>query len=240
MRPVLIAACLVLIPAAGMAQNANYRNCVDWVAYDANRALQDAEGWRNAGGGLAARHCRALALATLERFSEAAQESQSIAAEMPVSDARLDALISAGEYYMAAGDAYSARLQFDLALTDAPDNPEALESRARALAASGDMSGALNDLNSLLARSPGNVEALALRAAAKRRQGDTAGAIADAGLAIQYDPGSAIAHFERGAARAVSGDTGGAQSDWQRAVALDPGGPAGELANANLSRLRQQ
>jgi len=239
MRSAILALTLMIVPSLGMAQNANYRNCVDWVQVDPNRALQDAEGWRNAGGGLAARHCRALALATLGDFNQAAQESQSIAAEMPPSEARLDALISAGEYFMAAGDPYSARQQFDLALSDAPNNTEALESRSRSLAAAGDMTGAMADLNTLLGLEPGNVEALALRAAAKRRQGDHAGAISDADLALQYDPGSAISYFERGAARAVSGDIGGAQSDWQTAASLDPGGPAGELATANLARLTQ-
>jgi len=239
MRSAILVLTLMLVPSVGMAQDANYRNCVDWVEVDPNRALQDAEGWRNAGGGLAARHCRALALATLGDFGQAAQESQSIAAEMPPSEARLDALISAGEYFMAAGDPYSARQQFDLALSDSPNNIEALESRARSLAAAGDMNGAMTDLNTLLSYSPGSVEALTLRAAAKRRLGDHAGAIADADTALQYDPGSAISYFERGAARAVSGDTGGAQSDWQTAASLDPGGPAGDLANANLARLAQ-
>ncbi len=237
MRPVALALVLALVPTVGMAENANYRNCVDWLGHDPNRALQDSEGWRDAGGGLAARHCRALALATLGRFGEAATESQSIAAEMPPSAARLDALISAGEYYMSAGDAYSARLQFDQALTDSPNNTEALESRARSLAATGDMQSAMRDLDLLLSLAPGNVEALTLRAAAKRRAGDPAGALSDAETALAYDPGSAISYFERGAARAVTGDTGGAQSDWQTAVSLDPGGPAGELASANLARL---
>ena len=239
MRPVALAVVLALLPTVGMAENANYRNCVDWLEHDPNRALRDAEGWRDAGGGLAARHCRALALATLGRFGEAAAESQSVAAEMPPSEARLDALISAGEYYMSAGDPYSARQAFDQALTDVPNNTEALESRARSLAAAGDMSAAMNDLNQLLSIAPGNVEALTLRAAAKRRSGDAAGALADADTALQYDPGSAISYFERGAARAVTGDTGGAQSDWQTAASLDPGGPAGELASANLARLSQ-
>ena len=237
MRCAALALALTLIPTVGMAENANYRNCVAWVDYDPNQALRDAEGWRDAGGGLAARHCRALALATLGEFGQAAQESQSIAAEMPPSSARLDALISAGEYFMSAGDPYSARQQFDLALIDAPNNPEALESRARSLAAAGDMPGAMNDLNALLLVAPGNVEALTLRAAARRRMGDPSGALADAETALAYDPGSAISYFERGAARAVTGDTNGAQSDWQRAASLDPGGPVADLAGANLARL---
>lgn len=239
MRPAALAVALMFVPTVGMAENANYRNCVAWVEHDPNQALRDAEGWRDAGGGLAARHCRALALATLGDFGQAAQESQSIAAEMPPSAARLDALISAGEYFMSAGDPYSARQQFDQALTDSPNNPEALESRARSLAAAGDMAAAMSDLNLLLSVAPGNVEALSLRAAAKRRMGDPAGALADAQSALTYDPGSAISYFERGAARAVTGDTSGAQSDWQAAASLDPGGPVGDLASANLARLPQ-
>jgi len=239
MRPAILALALMFVPSVGMAENANYRNCVAWVEHDPNQALRDAEGWRDAGGGLAARHCRALALATLGDFGQAAQEAQSIAAEMPPSPDRLDALISAGEYFMSAGDPYSARQQFDQALVDSPNNPEALESRARSLAAAGDMPAAMTDLDLLLGLAPGNVEALTLRAAAKRRLGDPAGALADAETALAYDSGSAISYFERGAARAVTGDVGGARSDWQTAASLDPGGPVGDLAGANLARLGQ-
>ena len=34
MRAALIALSLALVPSAGMAENANYRNCVGWVAAD--------------------------------------------------------------------------------------------------------------------------------------------------------------------------------------------------------------
>jgi len=229
----------LFMPTVGMAQQENYRNCVDWVAADPAQALRDAEGWRDSGGGLAARHCRALALAALDDFSNAALEAESVAASMPPSDARANLLVQAGEFRMATGDPYGARAQFDAALLEAPNNADALEGRATALAATGDMQGAISDLNSVLSLEPGNVDALSLRAAALRQTGDLTGALADAENAVAYGPSSAVAYFERGAARAMSGDSYGAESDWQTAASLDPGGPMADLANNNLARLRQ-
>ena len=118
------------MPSSGMAQQGNYINCLDWVATDPSQALRDAEGWRDAGGGLAARHCRALALAALDDFSGAALEAESIAASMQSPDARVNLLVQAGEFWMASGDPYGARAQFDAALLEAPNNTEALEGRA--------------------------------------------------------------------------------------------------------------
>lgn len=227
------------MPLPGMAQQDNYRNCVDWVAADPSQALRDAEGWRDAGGGLAARHCRALALAALDDFNGAALEAESVAASMPPSDARVNLLVQAGEFRMATGDPYGARAQFDAALLEAPNHADALEGRATTMASTGDIQGAINDLNRVISLEPGNVDALSLRAAALRRNGDLTGALTDAENAVAYGPTSAVAYFERGAVRAVSGDTTGAESDWQTAVSLDPGGPTADLANSNLARLRQ-
>lgn len=229
----------VFMPTSGMAQQDNYRNCVDWVAADPTQALRDAEGWRDAGGGLAARHCRALALAALDDFNGAAVEAESVAASMPPSDARVNLLVQAGEFRMATGDPYSARAQFDAALLEAPNNTDALEGRATTMASTGDIQGAINDLNRVISLEPGNVDALSLRAAALRRNGDFVGALTDAENAVSYGPTSAVAYFERGAARAVSGDAAGAESDWQTAISLDPGGPMADLANSNLARLRR-
>jgi len=240
MRTAALFLTLALVPAQGMAEDANYRNCVDWVAVDPGRALTDAEGWRDAGGGLAARHCRALALAALENYGDAASEAEAVAAMMPMSQARANLLVQAGEFRMAAGDPYTARAQFDQALLDSPDDVDALDGRARALAASGDMAGAIIDLDRVLQLRPGDVEALSLRAAARRQSGDITGAVADAESAVAANPSSAVAYFERGAVRAVTGDIAGARADWQAAESYDPVGPTGDLARTNLSRLSGQ
>ena len=239
MRIAALALMIAFVPQVGMAQDENYRNCVDWVAIDPGRALTDAEGWRDAGGGLAARHCRALALAALEDYGNAAVEAEAVAVQMPSSQARANLLVQAGEFRMAAGDPYTARNQFDLALADAPNDVDALDGRARALAASGDMASAIADLDRVLQLRPGDVEALSLRAAARRQSGDLAGALTDAEGAVAADPGSAVAYFERGAIRAVTGDVAGARADWQAAESYDPAGPTGDLARTNLSRLSQ-
>lgn len=236
MRALLICA-LCVFAAPALAQEDNYRNCTLWVSADPAKALAEADRWGEDGGGLAARHCRALALAGMGDFGAAALEAESIAARTTDSAAYVSLLVQAGEFRMAAGDGAGARTQFDRALASDPNHAEALDGRARATAALGDFAGAIADLDRVIALQPGNAEALALRAAARRQSGDVAGGLADAEAAVAADGGSAVAWFERGAARAVSGDTSGARVDWEQAALLDPGGPTGELAQRNLARL---
>ena len=239
MRAALICAlCAFSLPA--LAQDDNYRNCTDWVAADPARALTEAERWRDNGGGIAARHCRALALAAMDNFSAAATEVEAVAAEAANTSAYANLMIQAGEFRMAAGDGAGARTQFDRVLAVDPNNAEALDGRARAAAALGDFGSAIRDLDTVISLQPGNSEALALRAAARRQSGDVAGGLSDAEAAVFTDGTSAVAYFERGAAKAVSGDRHGARVDWQQAAALDPGGPTGQLAQANLNRLGTQ
>lgn len=240
MRAVLFACALCTFPTLALGQADNYDNCVKWVAGDPSQALNHANNWRDAGGGLPARHCRVLALAAMNDFSTAALEAESIAAETPNGSDYVNLLIQAGEFRMAAGDGLGARTQFDRALSKEPGNGDALDGRARAAAALGDFPAAIADLDALIALQPSNAEAYALRAAARRQSGDKAGGLADAEMAVGADPNSAVAYFERGAARAVTGDIDGARFDWQQATALDPGGPTGDLANANLARLGAQ
>ena len=163
--------------------------------------------------------------------------AEGVAAETTDAGAYANLLVQSAEFRMAAGDASGARTQFDRALASSPDSVEALDGRARAAAALGDFPAAIADLDRAIALSP-NAEAYALRAAARRQSGDLPGGLADAEAAVGADGASAVAYFERGAARAMSGDITGAEADWQQAASLDPGGPTGDLAEANLARLR--
>ena len=214
-----------------------YDGCIATAQSAPGSALTMADDWFANGGGDAARHCRAMALAALGSFDEASRAVEKLAQGTADPAARADLYSQAGDFRMAAGDAATARALFGQALALVPDTVEALDGRARAAAAQRDFAGAITDLNRLLWLTPNDSEALSLRAAARRQSGDRAGARADADAAIAADPGSAVAFFERGAVRAVTGDLEGARGDWIEAERLDPGGETGTLAATNRARL---
>lgn len=226
---------LTAMPA--LAQVIPYDECIATAQREPASGLSVADRWHESGGGDAARHCRAVALASLGSFAEAARTVEALAQGTGDSAAQADLYAQAGDFQMAAGDAVAARRFFDRALALEPENFAALDGRARAAAAQRDFAGAITDLNRLLWLVPNDAEALSLRAAARRQTGDTGGALADADAAVAADPSSAVAYFERGAVRAVTGDRDGARADWVEAERLDPGGETGQLAMTNRLRL---
>lgn len=227
----------VSAPAFAQQSVASYDECIALAQTAPGSALSAADGWYAGGGGDAARHCRAMALASLGSFGEASRAVEELAQATTDPAAQSDLYAQAGDFQMAAGDPVSARGFFEQALALEPQSFAALDGRARAAAAQRDFAGAISDLNRLLWLVPNDSEALSLRAAARRQTGDPTGALADAEAAIAADPSSAVAYFERGAARAVSGDREGARSDWMQAEQLDPGGETGQLAITNRQRL---
>lgn len=235
-----VLALLATLPAAvATAQTvASYDACILTAQRAPADGLSVADAWHASGGGDAARHCRAMALAALGSFAEAARGVEALARRTEDPGAQADLHAQAGDFRMAAGDPVSARESFDRALAAEPQNVAALDGRARAAAAQRDFAGAIADLDSLLWMVPDDAEALSLRAAARRQSGDRAGAMADAEAAVAADPASAVAYFERGAVRAVAGDREGARADWMQAERLDPGGETGQLAATNRQRLQ--
>jgi len=221
-----------------VAQTAmSYDDCILTAQRTPASGLSVADTWYAAGGGDAARHCRAMALAALGSFAEAARGVEALALGTGDLTAQSDLYSQAGDFQMAAGDPVAARGYFDRALAAEPGNIQALDGRARAAAAQRDFVAAIADLDRLLWVAPNDAEALALRAAARRQSGDRIGAMSDADAAVAADPSSAVAYFERGAARAVQGDREGARADWMQAEQLDPGGETGQLAASNRQRL---
>ncbi len=236
--PCMIALAISIAAAQAAAQTVTrYDDCIALAQATPASGLSAADTWYASGGGDAARHCRAIALAALGSFAEASRTIEQVAQGTGDIGARADLFAQAGGFQMAASDPFSARRLFDQALTLEPENFDALDGRARAAAAQRDFAGAITDLNRLLWMVPNDAEALALRAAARRQSGDRAGALADAEAAVGADPGSAVAYFERGAAKAMNGDRDGARADWQHAEQLDPGGETGQLAATNRLRL---
>ena len=238
-RPFLVSLALgAFLAAQAHAQTvASYDACIALAQREPVAALSAADGWFAQGGGDAARHCRAMALASLGSFAEAARTVEELAAVTGDMAGQADLHSQAGDFLMAAGDAAAARAAFDRALALEPQNVMALDGQARAAAAQRDFATAIMALDNLLWMGPNDAEALALRAAARRRSGDRIGARNDAEAAVAANPNSAVAYFERGAIRAVEGDLAGARADWSHAEALDPGGETGQLALTNRQRL---
>ncbi len=231
-----ILAASVSLPALAQAVT-TYDECIGTAQSAPASGLSVADDWFANGGGDAARHCRAMALASLGSFGEASRTVEALAQATTDLAAQSDLYTQAGDFQMAAGDPIAARRFFEQALALEPQSFAALDGRARAAAAQRDFAGAISDLNRLLWLVPNDAEALSLRAAARRQTGDPTGALTDAEAAIAADPSSAVAYFERGAARAVNGDREGARSDWMQAEQLDPGGETGQLAMTNRQRL---
>jgi len=236
-RRALLALVAGLTATPALAQVATYDDCIATARSVPASGLSVADRWYESGGGDAARHCRAVALASLGSFAEAARTVEALAQGTGDIGAQADLYAQAGDFQMAAGDAVAAQGFFDRALALEPENFMALDGRARAAAARRDFAGAIADLNRLLWMVPNDAEALSLRAAARRQTGDTNGALVDAEAAVAADPSSAVARFERGAVRAVTGDREGARRDWAEAERLDPGGETGQLAMTNRVRL---
>ncbi len=232
---ILAAAALLAMPA--WAQVTTYDDCIQTAMSQPSTGLSIAQNWQAQGGGDAASHCRAMALASLGSFDEAARALEVIAQGTADAPAQADLYTQAGDFQIAAGNAAAARGFFDRALAVDPASMGALDGRARTKASQGDFAGAIRDIDALLWLSPNDAEALSLRAAARRKTGDAAGALVDAEAALASDPSSAVAYFERGAARAVTGDRVGARADWQEVERLDPGGEFGQLAATNRARL---
>ena len=163
-------------------QRDNYRNCVSWVTTDpVRRRRREAERWRDTGGGLPARHCRALALGgpgEVRRCGDRSRGRRGGNGERGrlCQSSGPGGGVPYGRRAMPRGRGFSSTGRWP------PRRimPEALDGRARAAAAFRDFTGAIADLDRLLVIQPGNAEALALRAAAKRQSGDQAqGGLAD-------------------------------------------------------------
>jgi tetratricopeptide (TPR) repeat protein len=241
--PLLLAAAHAPAPpvAHAAAPTAQAKTCIDLVRADPARAVTAAEAWRGKGGGLDAAQCGALALAALERWSEAAVAFETSALEADrLHDLRAgDYWVQAGNAWLAAGDPAKARKDFDttLALNSlAPKlRGEVHLDRARAFVASGDAAAARADLNSALTLVAADPVAWYLSAALARRQGDLPRAKTDIAKALGLAPEDPSLLLEAGNIAGAAGDTDAARAFYERAAKADPNGEPGRAAAAALA-----
>jgi tetratricopeptide (TPR) repeat protein len=202
-------------------------------------AFNEAQAWRAAGGGEAARHCAALALLEGGDAALAAEEFERLARDMRLRPApvRAQILSQAARAWLAAEDLKRAHAAASAALDLHVDDPDLWIDRAEILAADGRLWEAVDDLDQAVDRAPRRADALVMRAAAYRRLEARELAREDLARALALDPRSAEAWLERGMLNRLAGDLPAARRDWLQVLLLDADGPAGEAARTNIHAL---
>lgn len=262
--PALLALAAVLATALGTATPAvaaaaateatspaarRYAACLAQARTDPAQAIAAASRWRDEGGGVAAKHCLALALLAQGQPKRAAAALEQAAQDMeagrglPEGMARgavtsADLYGQAGNAALLAGDGARAYELLSRAVTQAEARPglqgDLLIDRARAAAAMSDFAAATKDLDRAVGLLPGRPDAWLLRATARRKTGDLAGARTDIDAAVQLAPDEPLAYLERATIAALGQDMATARADWTRVIALAPDGPEAAIARENL------
>jgi tetratricopeptide (TPR) repeat protein len=236
--PILLA---FLAATPGAPLSAQAKTCIDLVRIAPDRAVQSAADWRKKGGGLEASQCEALALAALDRWSEAGVAFEAVALEAErLHDLRsADYWVEAGNAWLAGGDPAKARKDFDTALAGTLLAPklrgEVHLDRARAFVASGDMAAARADIDKALTLVPADPFAWYLSAALARRQNDLRRAKADIAKALGLAPEDPSLLLEAGNIAGAAGDADAARGFYQRAARAAPNSESGKAAAAALA-----
>ena len=247
MKRVFALMLLVAAPAVSAPSDpSRYAACIELAPKDPARAMQLAYAWRIEGGGVASRHCLAVAQMHARHYdaglksyeaagqaSEDARDGQAIAlwrqaaeaamiAEQPADAVRFltRALARPG------GQEFSPRAEADL-----------LNARAEAHVAIGKPDAAMADLSRATMLSPEFFTPWLLKATLARRSGDVAAAEAALLNAAKLAPNSADVELEAGNIAAAKGDMALARQAWEAAAADAPDTPAGQAAAAALGRM---
>jgi tetratricopeptide (TPR) repeat protein len=218
-----------------------YERCLALGRQSAKRAYNAAIEWQNAGGGFGASHCAAIALVSMKRFSEAAQNLDTLglnpASGKPSERAVL--LDQAGNAWLLAGKYDSADASFTTALALTPSDADILTDRARARGLRKNWAGAESDLTAALARYPSRADLLVLRASARHALGHKADARADIDQALTLQPNYSEALLQRGVMKYEAGDVNGAKADWQIVLQSSPGTEAAATAQQHIDDVSQ-
>jgi tetratricopeptide (TPR) repeat protein len=242
MIPILLILAAQAVAAPSGAEE-HFDECVALVETDPTKAIATADAWRIAGGGVAARHCLALAYVAQGRYVPAAVAFEQAARDAEMTrDARAANLwVQSGNARLAAKQADLARSAFDAALAHgtlagAPLGEAHLD-RARARVALGDNPAARTDLDAALKLAPADPLAWLLSATLARRMNDLPRAQADIAEAAKLAPDDASVALEAGNVAILSGAPEAARIAWQGAVKNQPGSDAGKSAKAALAAL---
>ena len=222
---------------------ARFEHCADTAVDAPEKAIEEANAWRIAGGDFLARQCLGLAYAQLERWPAASAAFEQAAREAegtnPVAAANL--WVQSGNAALAAAQPARARQALNAALASGllagEQRGEAHLDRARALVALGDNKGARADLDRALEFVPNDPLTWLLSATLARRMDDLDRAQADIGEAAKRSPDDASVAYEAGVIAMQSGSTEAARVAWKGAIATQPGSAGAKAAEAALAQL---
>jgi pimeloyl-ACP methyl ester carboxylesterase/tetratricopeptide (TPR) repeat protein len=224
---------------APFAGNPTYTDCVAQSEKMPQEAFERARSWRDAGGGLPAQHCMALAMLGLGHPVEAAVQIDAVARKTEAGSLaqRAELLDQAGNTWLLAKQPHAAEDAFSEALKLSPQDSTLWADRARARALVTDWAGAEADLNAAIAFEQKDPELYVLRSSARRALGKVPEANADVQAALALNPDYPDALIERGVMKLAAGDRNGARADWIRVLAKSPQSTAAESARVHIENL---
>lgn len=216
-----------------------YQSCLALARAKPAEGFEAAITWRDEGGGPAARHCTAIALAGLGQLDEAAQRLEDLAQNMSGFGAqeRAAVLQQAGQVWLRLGNGTRAYAVLSAALKLDDGNAGLWIGRGEILARASEYWEAIDDFNEALDRDPNSLDALVFRAAAYRLLSVPDLAADDLARALALDPNNPDALTELGMVRKDKGDRDGARQAWLAAINAAPGSPAADTARAAIERM---
>ncbi len=160
--------------AANMDFDVKHESCLEKISVDAEEAYEDAMVWQSEGGGRRARHCVAIALATLGHPGEAASRLEKIATSPDggTPEMRAGFYAQAADLWLKADEPTKAHDAASAGLEKARSHLDLRIVRARVYGAMGHWDYALTELTSALAFHPDNANALRARAGVYLQQNE--------------------------------------------------------------------
>ncbi len=241
--PILFAVLLSapLWPGGAAAQSAvqsrKYDQCIELAMCEPEIGFERAIAWRDLGGGVAARHCVAVALYGLGQFGEAALRLERLGQENANPELRVSLFGQAGNAWLMAEELDRAHAVLSAGLELAPYNYDLLVDRSLVYAAAENYWATVDDLNRALDIAPNRAEALVFRASAYRYLESLELAADDVNRALELQQNHVAAYLERGNIRRLTGNPDGARQDWLHTIELAPNSPAAEATRRNLEKL---
>lgn len=225
--------------SVALAQSKRYAKCMALARSDPDIGHKTAQAWLADGGGIAARHCTAVALLGLGYYADAARMLRRLANGEAARQTgfRFELLSQSANAWLIAGKPMTAHEVQTEALAVRPNDVELLIDRGISLASMAKYWQAIDDLNRALDIDPDRVDALIFRASAYRRLDTLELAEEDIGRALAIAPHHPEALLERGNIRRLKGDKRGARKDWFRVVESRPDSPEAAAARLNLERM---
>jgi tetratricopeptide (TPR) repeat protein len=202
----------------GIVQSPAYKECIALASSDPTKALAKADEWLTIDNGIAAHHCRAMALYGLKRFEEAGEALGSLRRSIPEENLTLRCFVTrqAVMAWKSANRADAALTILETQITElgqahgnnavtAKLTSELLVERAKLNLTYGKLNPAAADLDHAVSLTPLSTEALLTRAEAFEQLGDIPLARADVEAVLTLKPDDAkaramLARFDEKAA----------------------------------------